>query len=116
MKRPAEVKRDQDTYSDNEVGIIHQVNGSFIRLADSGDIEISPKKGLAMIMHPQNNSITFVADEVKFYTKDDNGLRWNKLSFNPQATRYTEPALVPYDNNNEMKSLYRGIDEYLEDE
>ena len=102
-----------DSFSDSDVGITHEDNQSFIKINDNGDIEIFAGEGLGIILHPNNRSITFVADKVRFATQENNGFIWNKLSLNPQAISYAEPALVEYDNNDETKSLYRNLEDYV---
>lgn len=103
----------QDKFGLREVGITHPDLPSFIKLADNGDIHIVAAEGLGIIMHPQNKSITMVGDSVRFLTKEEDGLRWNKLSFNYQATKYTEPAFVSYEDD-DYQNLYRGLDDWLE--
>lgn len=107
------IKRNQEKFGLREVGLTHPDLSSFIKLADNGDIHIVAAEGLAIILHPQNKSITFVGDTVKFLTKEEDGLRWNKLSFNSQATKYTEPAFVSYVED-DYQNLYRGLDDFLE--
>lgn len=95
--RPTMEKLAQDQYSSKEVGLIHPNRGSFIRLNDQGDIEISATEGLSMILHAETRSITFVADKIKFLTKEGDNIRWNDLFFNSFATDFTQPALVSYE-------------------
>lgn len=110
--RPIDILYDQNRFGDREVGITHTETAAYLKMADSGDIECMAAEGLGFIMHPQNRSITFVADSIRFVTKEQDGLRWNKLSFNPQATSYTEPAFVTLDED-EMINLYKGSEDYV---
>lgn len=110
---PAAVKSALDHYTEREVGITHPDYPSFVRLTDGGDVEIFAKEGLGIILHPTNNSITFVADNIKFLTNGKNGLRWNDLAFNAQAFQFTEPAFKLYDDT-EIQTIYQGVKEILE--
>lgn len=105
----------RDRFTSTEVGLTHEFTHAFVRLGDSGDIEISAGEGLGIVMHPQNKSITFVADNIKFLTRDEEGLRWNKLAFNSQATKFNEPAFLHLESDDSMNP-YRDLDEFLEDE
>lgn len=113
FEKTPEIVDQQEKFGLREVGITHPDGPAYIKLADNGDIHIVGTEGLAVIMHPQNKSITFVADSVRFLTKEEDGLRWNKLSFNSQATKYTEPAFVSYEED-DYQNLYRGLDDFLE--
>ncbi len=101
----------QDTYGDQEIGMIHPQMASFIRLNDAGDIEIVVSDSLAIVLHKATNSITFVADTIKFLTKDGDSIRWNNSNLNSRATDFTQPALIPLQVD-QMASLYDGSDEY----
>jgi len=114
IKRPTLPIVEQGRFSPTEVGINHQFTNSFIRLTDNGDIEIVAGEGLAIILHPQNKSITFVADKVKFLTKDEGGLVWNRRAFNDKATKFTEPAFQ-VDEPEDGFGIFRGSDDFLED-
>lgn len=114
FENAAGIIEQQEKFGLREVGLTHPDMSSFIKLADNGDIHISAGDGLAIIMHPQNKSITLVGDSVRFLTKEEDGLRWNKLSFNYQATKYTEPAFISYQED-DYQNLYRGLDSFLED-
>jgi hypothetical protein len=81
-------------YSTREVGITHPDNNGFFRIADSGEIEIFAAPGIGIVISPSTRSISFFADSIKFFTKEDDGLRWNGLSFNPSADVYNEPTFV----------------------
>src|SRR5690242_4881809 len=85
----------QNNFSDREVGVTHPDISSHIRLRDNGDIEIITGEKLAIVMNRKNASITFVADHVRFLTRDDDtGMRWNKMAFNHKATLFNEPTFV----------------------
>lgn len=109
---PMMVKRNQDTFSNREVGVTHPDLPSYMKLSDNGDVEVFAKEGLGFILHKDNNSITFVADSVRFITNEREGLRWNKLCFNPRATQFSEPAFVPWDESN-GESIYNGVEDFL---
>ena len=110
FKRPVNIEEIRNSFSRTEVGLTHPHSPSFIKLNDNGCIEIFAKEGLGIVIDPGTNSINFFADHVKFFTKDLDGMRWNKLSFNHKATRYTEPVFVNYETDETM-NIYRGVDE-----
>lgn len=99
-------------FDDREVGITHPDKPSYFRLTDKGTVEAVCKPGLGIFMNPQNNSITVVADDVRFITNDKNGLKWNDLSFNPKATIGTEPSFVKM-TDVDFQSIYAGFEDYL---
>jgi hypothetical protein len=115
FERPVENIEAQDTYGDFEVGITHPLKGSFIRLNDAGDVEIVVSDALAIVLHKATNSITFVADSIKFLTKDGDSIRWNNSNLNSRATDFTQPALIPLQVK-EMDSMYDGSDTYYVEE
>ena len=114
FERPTISLIEQEKFSMTEVGITHQFTDAYVRLTDDGDVEIVAAPGLAIVLHPQNRSITFVADRVKFMTKDENGMLWNDKSFNPQATKFTEPAFLPFDMHEGFSGAFSGIDDFLD--
>ena len=113
FKNITDVTRYEETFGAREVGLTHPDHDGFIRITDRGDVEIFSKPGLGIIMHSSNNSISFVADSVRFLTKDQDGLRWNNVAFNPKATTYSEPSLLPYDPEDaSATSMYEGFEDY----
>lgn len=111
--RPIEKMRQQDNFSQREVGLNHPDSSAFVRLLDNGDVEISAGSGLSILMHVNGKSITFVADHVNFLTRDVDGIRWNRLSFNERATVFQEPALNVMDEQ-DMNNPYKGTEGYLD--
>lgn len=83
-------------FSQREVGLNHPDNPSFIRLTDSGDIEIFATPGVGIVINGSTRTISFHADNIKFYTKED-GLKWNSMDFNHSATTFAEPTFVSSD-------------------
>jgi hypothetical protein len=90
-----EIKRRRE-FSDREVGLTHPDLTSFIRLNDQGDIEIFAIPGVGIIISGKSKSISFFADSIRFFTKED-GLRWNNYNFNYSASSFSEPTLVKID-------------------
>lgn len=88
-----EVKKRKE-FSTREVGLTHPDNSAFFRISDSGEIEIFAAPGIGLVINPSTRSISLFADSIKFFCRDDDGLRWNSMSFNPSADVYNEPALV----------------------
>jgi len=86
-------KRNQ--FSRTEVGLNHPDMFSFIRLADNGDIEIMAAPGIGIVISAVTRSVSILADTLKIYTTEDDGIRWNNYSFNYAASDFTEPVLVP---------------------
>ena len=94
-----------------EVGINHPDTTSFIKLSDNGDISIMAQDGLGIIISYAQNCIFLVGDNVKFLTKEDEGLRWNGLAFNPKATTYSEPAFIfP---KKQTAGIYDGLSDFV---
>lgn len=81
-------------FSTREVGLNHPDTKAFFRINDSGEIEIFAAPGIGIVISPSTRAISFFADSVKFYTREDDGLKWNNLSFNPASDVYNEPAFV----------------------
>ena len=106
-----EVKKRKE-FSDREVGLTHPDMSSFIRLNDEGDIEIFAAPGVGIIISARAKSISFFADTVKMFTKED-GLRWNSFNFNYSASTYIEPTLVKI-NKKLIHSSQNGVTHYLQ--
>ena len=113
--RPRQLLYGEDEFKDNEVGITHPLNPSFVRLKDNGDVEIVAGEGVMIILQPTKRSITLVADSIKFLTRDHGGLRWNQSYFNERADNFNEPTLVPADDQS-ANHIYKGVEYFLHDE
>lgn len=107
----SEIKKRHE-YSENEVGITHPDNNSFIRLNDRGDIEIFAAPGVGIIISGASRTITLHADSIRLQTKQD-GFRWNNYAFNYSATTYIEPCLVRL-NMDKVHPAVGNIDYYLD--
>lgn len=113
---PIDIIDSQDKYSGREVGLTHPDVPGFVRIRDNGDIEIVAGEGLAILMHPSNGTITFVADHINFMTRGQGGLRWNHILFNDRATTFNEPTFVARDDTEQdIYSPYEGVDIFLKD-
>jgi hypothetical protein len=88
-----EIKK-RTEFSNREVGINHPDNSSFLRVTDAGEIEIFACPGVGIVINSNTRSVSIFADNIKFYSRDDDGLRWNGMSFNPASDMYNEPALI----------------------
>lgn len=97
-------KRNQ--FSRREVGINHPDMFSFMKLADNGDIEIMAAPGVGIIISAVTRSVTILADTLKIYTTEDDGIRWNNYSFNYAASDFTEPVLVPLRDYQKSPAYY----------
>jgi hypothetical protein len=114
-----EIKRRKE-FSNREVGINHPDNSSFLRVTDAGEIEIFACPGVGIVINSNTRSVSIFADNIKFYSRDDDGLRWNGMSFNPASDMYNEPALIKtnsFSNNPAYHNATRFLDnlEDLED-
>lgn len=98
---------EQNTFSTTEVGITNPNTPGFIRLTDTGDIEILANDGLGIIISYKQNSITLMANTIRFITTSHEGLAWNNLFFNQNATVYSQPALNPMTGSN-ITNIYSG--------
>jgi hypothetical protein len=94
-------------FSTREVGINHPDNKGFIRISDSGEIEIFAAPGIGIVISPSTRAISFFADSIKFYTKEDDGLRWNNSSFNPASDVYNEPSLIKTSDFHKNPAFYK---------
>lgn len=115
FQRPTHVIRDQDAFTEREIGITHPDLPTHVRLTDNGDIEIIAGDGLGIILSRATRTIILVGDTVKFLTKEEAGLSWNKNCFNARATVFNQPALIEQQAEN-YSDLYRGIEHYFGDE
>lgn len=102
----------QNKYQSTEVGLTHPNWPSFIKLRDTGEIEIFAGEGCSIVLTPQTKTITFIADQVKFITKENDGLRWNQKKFNSNATTYEQPSLISIPTS-EMYNPFKGVFEVL---
>lgn len=106
--------RTEESFSGREVGLNHPDNSSFIKVADNGDITLSVGTGCSIIMSSVNKSITFVADNVKFLVRDEDGVKINDLILNSKATKYSEPTFIERDPS-EYNYLYDDVNSYVTD-
>lgn len=98
-------------FSQREVGLTHPDNSSFIRLTDSGDIEIFSAPGVGIVINGSTKTISLFADNIKFYTKED-GLKWNSMEFNHSATLFSEPTFVSA-NDKSYNPAFLNMDYYI---
>ena len=84
----------RNEFSRREVGVNHPDTLSFVKLTDSGDIEIMASPGVGIVISASNRSISLFADTFKIYTTEDDGIRWNQHAFNYAGADFTEPFLV----------------------
>lgn len=103
-----EIKR-RKQFSHREVGLTHPDTASFIRIADGGAIEIFACPGVGIVINPGTRSISLFADNIKFYCKDNDGLRWNSMSFNPASDMYNEPALIKTNDFENNPAFYNAV-------
>lgn len=109
---PHDIIDQQNTFSANEPGLTHPNQSSHVRLRDNGDIEIVAGDVVSMVMSLSSRTITFTADVVKFLTKDQQGLRWNNLAFNPKAATYSQPTFLALTDDH-IVDLYQGASAYV---
>lgn len=108
MKR---IPQHSEKFDLNDVGLTHPRNDAFIKIDDSGRIYIMSEPNLGIVIDPARQSVAFVGDKVKVVTKEDDGFRWNDLSFNSQAVNYAEPTFtVPKETTN---YLYDDVERFL---
>ena len=107
-------ERESTEISAREPALSHPDVPGFIRIRNDGVMEIICDDALGMMMDPKSRSVTFVADHVKFFTKQDGGLRWNNVQFNENATSFDEPALLSVDDDGAVTDLYSGTLGFME--
>lgn len=110
--RPGDILNTQDNFQNNEVGVTHPSNPSFVKLNDNGDVEIFASEGVGIHIDRNSRSIILIADAIKFLTKEDEGLRWNRLSFNKNAVFYQEPTFLEM-SDEDMYCIYKGVNQYV---
>jgi len=98
-------------FSDTEVGITHPDLPGFIRINDSGDIEIFAAPGVGIVISGKSKSISLFAESIRFNTNED-GLRWNSFNFNYSASTYIEPTLVKV-NRKTINTAQNNVFHYL---
>lgn len=103
-------------FGNQEPGLNHPDNPAFIRLRNDGAIEIMADDGVGIILDPRSRSITMVADHVKFFTREEGGIRWNDTELNSRATRFDEPTLVQADNEGSITDLYRDTSWFMDED
>lgn len=106
----------QDRFSRTETGLKHpNIEDLFVRLRDNGDLELVAGEGLAIVLHPSNRSITFIADHINFITQSDEGLRWNHVAFNSRAVSFHEPTFIAKnDEQLDAYNTYEGLDVFTD--
>ncbi len=110
--KPYDLINQGNRFSKREVGLTHPDKPAHLKMLDNGDIHLMVNESLGIIMSSAQNAIILVADNVKFLTKEDEGLRWNKLAFNPKAVKFNEPAFI-YPKN-QTAGIYDGVSDFLE--
>lgn len=108
MQRPSAIDNKFDL---NDVGITHPNNDAFIKIDKTGRIYIMSQPNLGIVIDPSKQTIGFVGDSVKVVTKEDEGFKWNNLSFNPKATNYSEPTFTY--SKNVINHIYDDVDRFL---
>jgi len=109
MQRPTD---QNDNFSLNDVGITHPSNDAFIKIDEAGKIFIMSEPNLGVIFDPSNGSISWFGDKVNVVTKQDEGFKWNNLTFNPAATNYAEPTFTY--KKDVINNLYDDFERYLD--
>lgn len=112
FERPLQQASSRDKFGYSEVGITHPTNSAYIKLCDTGSIELMADEGLGIIIDTHTRSISLHADSIKLFTRDNDGIRWNKLSLNPRATKYVEPAFIEY-KLEDVQGLFNGLEDVL---
>lgn len=112
FQRPYKFLEKENKFGMREVGITHPDNNSFFKIADNGDIYLMSQDGLGIIISAAQNCIFLVGDNVKFLTKEDEGLRWNNLAFNAKAVKFSEPAFI-YPKKPEA-GIYDGVTAFFD--
>lgn len=112
FQRPFDVAAQRNRFSSRDVGLTHPDNGSYIKLCDNGNIEIMSGPAFGIILDASSRSINVYADSLIVHTKEIDGFRWNRLSFNSRATKYTEPPFVET-LIGDFTSLFNGVEDLV---
>lgn len=113
FERPYQNLMNQDKFAPREPGLTHPDTDAYIRLRNNGDLELVISDGLGMVFNKRKRSVTIIADEIKFLTNPGDSIRWNDKRLNSQAFLFTQPALVPTEEQ-ELYSPYNGTEEFFE--
>lgn len=100
-----------DRFELSDVGITHPNNDAFIRIDRAGRIHIMSQPNLGIIIDPATQTVAFVGDKVKVVTKEDEGFKWNNLSFNPRSVNYAEPTFTIA--KEAINHIYDDVDRFL---
>lgn len=100
------------TFSSREVGLTHPDNPGFVRLTDSGDIEIFAAPGVGIVISASTRTVSIFADSIKIHSKED-GFKWNSKEFNSSATVFTEPAFIA-PNSRDFNPGFKNADYYID--
>lgn len=103
----------QDQFGLREPGITHPDTEAYLRFRDNGDIELIVSEGLGMVFNKRKRTVTIIADEIKFLTNPGDSVQWNDKKLNSQATLFTQPFLLPTEDQ-ERYSPYTGTEEFFE--
>jgi hypothetical protein len=109
MQKPID---QNDNFSLNDVGLTHPSNNAFIKIDESGNIFIMSEPNLGIIIDPSQGSINLVGDKANITTNQDEGFKWNNLTFNPAATNYAEPTFTY--KKEVTNSLYDDFERFLD--
>lgn len=110
--RPFGVAASRDRFSSREVGLTHPDNGTYIRLCDNGNIEMMVSANFGIVLDNASRSVNIYADSLIVHTKETDGFRWNRLSFNSRATKYTEPPFIET-LITDFSSIFDGVEQLV---
>ncbi|MCW4012303.1 MAG: hypothetical protein NWF07_04840 [Candidatus Bathyarchaeota archaeon] len=105
----SEANRKKSAYSTNEIGLIHPENGSYMKVADDGDIDIFASEILGIKMDAQTESLRVSAAHASIIAKDLSimtnpaGLSWNGYYLNPALYSKTGRGAPEEDKNLKLK-------------
>lgn len=111
FETPASILDRYKHFGIREVGLTHPDVYAYVRLADNGDIHLMVEEGVGIIISAAQKSVILVGDQIKFLSRMEEGLKWNDLAFNSEATKYSEPALV---HIKQSRGLYEGIEDFVD--
>lgn len=94
-----------------DVGLTHPDNDAFIKIDGQGRIYAMSAPNLGVVIDPVKQTITWFGDTVKVLTKEDEGFKWNTMSFNPRAVSFAEPTFVF--SKEVVNHLYDDVDRFL---
>ncbi len=101
-----------DRFDLHDVGLTHPDNNSFVKIDGSGRIYLMAGPNMGIVLDPVSQTVSLIGDTIKVVSKEDEGFKWNNVSFNPRAVSYAEPTFTY--SKEVINHLYDDVDRFLQ--